>query len=776
MKINGRATQENIYQYNKLSRLIEQFQHKVESKSGSLQKKFPSSPKLRNAAKKIQCYKILRAAISTNKQIPERIQEFATSLDIQTEHLTKIQIQQGLKREWINLHEIQRNATDLRKIHLEEWADFYASILERPKQAIIQSIQNAEAIRTTFRKIKYALNPQENSKITKVINITDDGQTELITEANEIYETILENNKAIMTSGKNSLPASSAFREVIGDNGEKYGVEQLLNGTLNIENIVRNKYEQEFLRALSISNNNDSHHTRVSSEVTFEEYKAMFHATRESMSSSPSGLHIGHYKVGALFPEIGEILAIMMSLPVMYSFSPERWKKSVHIMLEKIQGRPLINKLRIIQLFEADFNAVMKIKISRQLMRDKEVDILLGNDMHGGRQKRTAQQALLTQQLTFNISRQKRLQYSVINLDATKCFDRIYPNLAVITMTKIGSPKGMIVSLAKTLNGMQHRIRTAHGLSTNTISAPHSELWSGVGQGGGASIPIWLSMELPMLESLKKFSKGIELSDPTMQHTFRAMAIGFIDDNNIIITYPQKVTHQEQQVQLNDTYRAWNGLLMATGGELSHDKCSTSCWDWKWKNGTPIPLEIPVCATINNEEQKEKKLKQIHTATATKYLSILCDPLCTYNEEYTTRLNKAQRFSAHITKSTMKPHQVRVAYYAIWEAKIRYIASVVTFNATQWEKIQGKILNGILPKLHINRRMPRRVIFGRGKYLGMEYMPHYAMHGHEMIKFILTSIRQNQAKSSPFSPTFLWGLHLVRPLEDTIALCLSFVI
>ena len=60
-------------------------------------------------------------------------------------------------------------------------------------------------------------------------------------------------------------------------------------------------------------------------------------------ASSPSGVHMGHYKVGALFPKIGSVLAKMMSYPFMYAFSPKRWQSSIHMMLEKIQGRPIKN-------------------------------------------------------------------------------------------------------------------------------------------------------------------------------------------------------------------------------------------------------------------------------------------------------------------------------------------------------------------------------------------------------------------------------------------------
>ena len=80
-------------------------------------------------------------------------------------------------------------------------------------------------------------------------------------------------------------------------------------------------YEEEIVRSLK-SMESEEQNPAIDPEVTFEEYQQLFSITRESTASSPSGIHMGHYKVGALFPEIGIVLAKMMSYPFMYGFSP----------------------------------------------------------------------------------------------------------------------------------------------------------------------------------------------------------------------------------------------------------------------------------------------------------------------------------------------------------------------------------------------------------------------------------------------------------------------
>jgi hypothetical protein len=56
-----------------------------------------------------------------------------------------------------------------------------------------------------------------------------------------------------------------------------------------------------------------------------------------------------------------EVNAAMMMVLLDAGFLPERWKQEVDVMLEKVPGIPRSDKLRIIQLLEADLNQVLRI-------------------------------------------------------------------------------------------------------------------------------------------------------------------------------------------------------------------------------------------------------------------------------------------------------------------------------------------------------------------------------------------------------------------------------
>jgi len=90
---------------------------------------------------------------------------------------------------------------------------------------------------------------------------------------------------------------------------------------------------------------------------SLDDYKALLHKARESTSLSPSGIHFGHYIAGTFNPDILLLNATMANIPLNTGYSPERWRKGLNVMLEKSPGNFNVEKLRIILLFEADFNA-----------------------------------------------------------------------------------------------------------------------------------------------------------------------------------------------------------------------------------------------------------------------------------------------------------------------------------------------------------------------------------------------------------------------------------
>jgi hypothetical protein len=103
---------------------------------------------------------------------------------------------------------------------------------------------------------------------------------------------------------------------------------------------------------------------------------------RKSTATSPSGIHLGHYKTlsrqrptkpkeGEEWkPNLGEnfleIEAITSSIALQHSYVYKRWETVVSLMLENKPGIPRIDKLRVIHLFKADLNILFGIIWNRR--------------------------------------------------------------------------------------------------------------------------------------------------------------------------------------------------------------------------------------------------------------------------------------------------------------------------------------------------------------------------------------------------------------------------
>jgi hypothetical protein len=109
--------------------------------------------------------------------------------------------------------------------------------------------------------------------------------------------------------------------------------------------------------------------------ITVEDFKSAFKCVQEKTASSYSGRGYHHYKAcvegssDGLADAQAKVYAALMSIPLLTGYCPERWKHTIDIMLEKVPGVVRSNKLRIIQLLEADLNQVLQIAFARKIIR-----------------------------------------------------------------------------------------------------------------------------------------------------------------------------------------------------------------------------------------------------------------------------------------------------------------------------------------------------------------------------------------------------------------------
>jgi hypothetical protein len=122
--------------------------------------------------------------------------------------------------------------------------------------------------------------------------------------------------------------------------------------------------------------------------ITEANFTSKFKSWNERTSTSPSGLHLRHYKAmvsrndADLNADKGQELesqqtelirthTVMLNYSLQHSYSYERWKNVVNVMIAKEPGNSKIHRLRVIHIYEADYNFLLQVKW-RELIRHAE--------------------------------------------------------------------------------------------------------------------------------------------------------------------------------------------------------------------------------------------------------------------------------------------------------------------------------------------------------------------------------------------------------------------
>jgi hypothetical protein len=83
----------------------------------------------------------------------------------------------------------------------------------------------------------------------------------------------------------------------------------------------------------------------ISSVISVDDFRKTVRTWMESTSTSPSGRHLGHYKVALLDDMVADIHTSMLNLPITFGSAPSRWKHSITPLIEKDDGKPYLTCL-----------------------------------------------------------------------------------------------------------------------------------------------------------------------------------------------------------------------------------------------------------------------------------------------------------------------------------------------------------------------------------------------------------------------------------------------
>jgi hypothetical protein len=217
----------------------------------------------------------------------------------------------------------------------------------------------------------------------------------------------------------------------------------------------------------------------------------------------------------------------------------------------------------------------------------------LNDGQYGSRPRRNAVDPVMIEELQYEISRLSRRMFLQTNYDASACYDRIIPNLAMLASRRFGVAKEATQSNASTLFNAKYHIRTDLGLSDSYYSHGLDQPIYGTGQGSGNSPMIWCFLSSLLYDCYDIRAQPARYCSPDWSNKCEVSMIGFVDDSNGQVNsfYENESpsTLQAMMRKARANANEWSLLLQATGGALELTKCSYHVAFWKFSiQGAPV--------------------------------------------------------------------------------------------------------------------------------------------------------------------------------------------
>jgi hypothetical protein len=504
------------------------------------------------------------------------------------------------------------------------------------------------------------------------------------------------------------------------------------------------------------------------------------HKWRESTATSPSGKHLGIYRTltkAYLFPpkppkitnttppDVSKTLKqhydsqlrrhhiakqalciqhMILTEAIKRTHTLERWRTIHNFFLEKLPGRPLLDKLRVIHLYEADWNLILKFFIAYQLNTIACQEKTVAIEQAGGRPGRTAEATAAATVLFNEIILLQRMIGAILYNDAKACFDRIVENISNLSLLAEGLHPAIAALHAQTLREAKYHIKTLYGIGECPNGHMAPDPFYGTGQGAADSMPRWGILSDKAINAYNKHSKSTAVTGPLTNKTINTKIRAFVDDTNCpTLTDNPDLKLLKQQVEQNTSL--WEKLLFTIGGKLELTKCKFSTFAWHSdKNGTQIlcnsnqlgALEIP-----DSETRTTCQIEEIPSSESYKLLGVQMALDGNTKAQEQLLQEKCTKMARVFHQAPLSKEDCLQGYTTVLLPTLKYGLMATAIPWYTLTTIQKTLTNTILPKMGYNRRMPRAVVHAPEELGGLGLQQLATEQGIAHVKFTIGSIR-----------------------------------
>ena len=435
-----------------------------------------------------------------------------------------------------------------------------------------------------------------------------------------------------------------------------------------------------------------------------------------------------------------------LNIAVQSGVSISRWSNAVNVLIEKDPGKPKINRLRIIHLFEADFNFFLKLQWGHRLVR-RALDLdLLHTGQHGSIPRRMAIHPVMLTQLTTDLCRVLKHDFARFDNDASACYDRIIVALAMLAARKCGMPRHAVRVHADALFFMRYTVKTLYGISEENYHGTVFEPLFGTGQGSGASPSAWLTLVVILLQTLDRLVPDrINFSSPSGSLRHSRLSDAFVDDTYLGFTSASDTESFESLVdRLQTIAQKWEHLLFLSGGKLNLKKCSWYILRWEWKQGRPVIRPIvptdPVVQLKQGCSDETTQIRRSQLDESQRMLGVILNPNGDFGDHTKFLKSKADSFAHRLLSPRLSSEDVRIFHRSTYIPSMRYGLSAIALDEELLGQVQSKVVQSILKKWNVQSTIPTAIKHGPAEYGGLDIFDLRTEAGMEAINFLRDSV------------------------------------
>ena len=657
----------------------------------------------------------------------------------------------------------------------------------------LRHLQKAEAINQLFSKLRSLQQIQQKTGVTRIeVPSPSDADPKTCNSwvqvdiPDEVAKHLLTRNQRHFGQASGTPFTTHPLNTDLGFDGQAPAAEEILYGNYeyggcdpNVKTLIRYIKQIASVQALPIQ-----------PTITEKEFCGKLKVWRESTTTSPSGMHLGHYKAllgrhrYTNMPEDEdeehrtnrekwnrmqeEMLAVHLTLlnyGLSRGYSFQRWRKVANTILFKDPGVIKIHRTRVIHLYEADYNLAMGLKWRAATFR-AEVQNLLHNGQFGSRPRRNAVDPVFVEEMQFEISRITRKTFAQTNYDATACYDRIVPNLAVLASRAYGVPKEVTATNARTLEGASYHVRTELGVSKENYTHNAVDPIYGTGQGSGNSPAIWCFISSLLYHCYDEDASPASYCFPDKTHHVSIGMIGFVDDSNGQTNAFHKKEDQNTLMEIHGALKQnaqlWANLLRTSGGALELSKCSVHVAHWAFTNqGSPVLLtdkdRFSDIAVVDPTQGLECQLQYLSPYSAHKTLGHFKEPAGTQVKQLQELKLKSDTNTRFLQTCSLTRDEAWTYYYACYLPSVSYSLANSFFTKSQLTKIQRNAMKLIVPKCGYNRNMKQEILYGPLQYGGANFRHLHDQQGLGQLNLFMRHWRQDNEAGKLLKVAVAWS-------------------